>query len=486
MNNLVEIKYSKSEKYPCIYINGDQISRYMDLSDYIYDDIFSWADRMYQSMDDELGEAYRVEIVGHPFHYEVLKATQKLSEFCSGIRFVPLDYKIPLSEKFEYVLKLNEQYSAVKKPEFACAAFECADAEHFNALNVKGAIFGETLCNYHITCGEPAPSAGVKICVVVGNEIKFFKQKGISYVYITEELLPMLVDYLNDYHIRIDFINAAFAAIGEKMTDETAKLEFDAFSKEEYRVWISSTPEKLDSGTSAEIEIKVFPKGFADPGIVLTSDNTNAIVCSGNKISALNAGTSIIRVCDASGKEYHSFKVTSEVHNYVSSIAVILPSTEINIDESMLIKSIITPADAEDASLVRYSVNRENVAAVNQHGELYGLSAGRVCVTVSTPRVSTKVYVSVLPKAYGVALPCEELELPYNAVATIPFSVVPANASPMPSASWSVTNKSVVKIISSGKSGCKIKSCGFGEAVLICTLGDTGIKKGMRIKVGKK
>ena len=486
MNNLVEIKYSKCEKYPHIYINGDQISRYMDLADYIYDDIFSWADRMYQSMDDELGETYRVELVGHPFHYEVLKATEKLSEFCSGIRFIPLEYKIPLSEKYEYALNQNEIYSAVKKPEFSCAAFACDEPERFNALGIKDAVFGETLCNYYITYGEPNPPASTKICVVVGEEIKFFRQKGVAYVYITEELLPMLVDYLNDYHIRIDFINTAFAAIGEKMLDETAKLEFDAFSKEEYRVWISSVPEKLDSGTSADIEIKVFPKGFADPGIVVTSDNPSAIACAGSKITALNAGTSVIRICDATGKEYHSFKVTSEVHNYVSSISVVLPSTELNIDESMLLKSIIYPTDAEDAALVRYSVNRENVASVNQHGELYGLSAGRVCVTVSTPRVSTKVYVNVLPRAYAVALPCEELELPYNSIATIPFAVVPANASPMPSVSWSVTNKGVVNIISSGKSGCKIKSCGFGETVLICTLGDTGIKKGIRITVGKK
>ena len=44
MSNKVEIKYNKSGKYPEILINDEAISRFMSLSNYIYDDIFNWSD----------------------------------------------------------------------------------------------------------------------------------------------------------------------------------------------------------------------------------------------------------------------------------------------------------------------------------------------------------------------------------------------------------------------------------------------------------
>lgn len=486
MNNLVEIKYSKGEKYPKIYINGEQISRYMDLSDYIYDDIYNWADRMYQSIDDEIAEGYRIELTGHPFHYEVLKATQNMSEYCSGVKFVQLEYKIPLSDKFSYALELNDEYNAVKAPEYGCARFCTDDVEYFCGLNIDGAAFVEEKSDYYITRTEPSEAVSAKLCVVVGQSVKFFKQKGVPYVYVTEELLPLLVAYLNDYHIRLDFINSVFSTVGEKVSDETAKLEFEAFSKEEYRVWISKVPEKLDSGEKASVEIKVFPKCFADPGIVLVSDNPAVISCCGKTLVAKDGGVCSVKVRDGAGNEYRTFKITVEVHNYVSNIAIVLPATEMNIDGTLNLKCIFTPTDAEDLGEVRYSVNRENVAAINQHGELYALSAGRVCVTVSTPRVSSKVYVTVNPRAYDVSLPTDLLQLPNNAEATIPFVVVPANAKPLPGATWAVSDKRVVKIVSAGRSGCKIRSVGYGEAMLMCSLDGTGIKKVMKIVVAKE
>ena len=56
MNNIVEITYQKGARFPVISINGEQISRYMELSDLIYDDIFNWGSKLFTSMDEELCE----------------------------------------------------------------------------------------------------------------------------------------------------------------------------------------------------------------------------------------------------------------------------------------------------------------------------------------------------------------------------------------------------------------------------------------------
>ena len=42
MKNIVEIRYPQGERFPQISINGEKISRYMELSDLIYDDMFIW------------------------------------------------------------------------------------------------------------------------------------------------------------------------------------------------------------------------------------------------------------------------------------------------------------------------------------------------------------------------------------------------------------------------------------------------------------
>ena len=73
MSNIVEIKYGRSGKFPKILINGEEMSRYMSLSNYIYDDIFNWVDQFYEIFDYEFEEDYEVILTGHKYQLTVLK-----------------------------------------------------------------------------------------------------------------------------------------------------------------------------------------------------------------------------------------------------------------------------------------------------------------------------------------------------------------------------------------------------------------------------
>ena len=152
----------------------------------------------------------------------------------------------------------------------------------------------------------------------------------------------------------------------------------------------------------------------------------------------------------------------------------------------MEFRCITSPTDAEDQNELKFSVNNENVAVLNSRSTLYALSAGRVCVTVSTPRVSRRFYVSVLPSVSGLEVSTEHLDLPYGAEAMIYCQILPENASPKPTVKWICSDSSVFVIRGYASNRCHIESVSFGTATLICRLEGTGIEKQIEITTPKR
>ena len=480
MKNIVEIIYPKGERFPQISINGEKISRYMELSDLIYDDMFNWVEQLYTSMDDELCEKYVIQITGHLFHYQILKGMKGLSSYCEEIEFTPVQYTIPVEEKLAYAANLNRTYQLGIPFESEQVLF-CTD---------DPARFGPHLpcdaesSNYFVTAGEEFPAA-CKYCVIVSDTMRFRRKHGVSYLYLPEHLLALLGNYLNQYHLHLQFINAVFSAAGDLRLDEAARLEYEAYTKEEYRVLSGGLPAKLERGDQFQVTYTYFPKCFADPEVTCTTSAPEVIFARGNTLLASNAGTCTIRMIDKFGNEHHSGNVTVEVHHYVSNISIVLPATSMRIGEKLHFQSILAPANAEDLGEVTYTVSDESIAVFTATNEIYALNAGRVRITVATPRISRSAFITVYPVACDVILPETELRMPQNAIAEIHCSVVPMNANPMPAATWTSSNPGVVRITATGNHACRITSVGLGTATLTCSLEGCSIRKSMEVKVEK-
>ena len=480
MKNIVEIIYPKGERFPEISINGEKISRYMELSDLIYDDMFNWAAQMFQSMDDELCESYVIQLTGHPFHYQILQALKPQSQYCTEIVFTALSYKIPVEDKLAYAVELNQKFRlgvpyAAERVEFASD-----EPERFAAQLPCTAQSGL----YYMTGGEEFPAES-KYCVSISDTVRFERKRGVSYLYLPEDMLPLLGDYLNQYHIHLQLINAVFAAANELVMDQQTRAEFEAYTKEEYRVVTKGLPEKLDCGEQFCVEYAYFPKCFEDPAVVCVSGAPEIVSAEGTTLSALAAGTCSVRLVDKFGDEHGAGNVVVEEHFYVSNIAIVLPAVSMCIGEKLQFECIITPSNAEDMDQVRYTVSDDTVAAFSGHNELYALGAGRVKVTVSTPRVSRSVYITVFPQASDVILPDSSLSMPLKAIAEIRCSVVPMNAKPMPNVIWRSSDPTVFRVTGVANQACRITSVGVGTATLLCALEGTPIRKTMQVNVEK-
>lgn len=485
MNNLVEIKYAKSGKYPEIFINGEIISRYMTLSDHIYDDIFRWADSFFDIIDSELAEEYRVVLTGHKYHMIALEAEKSKSEFLSGIEFNELQYNISIDEKYEYACRINGAHNLLPD---VCKSirFNSSDKESLINAGINDIEFTDEPSDYGIDMENPDEvEFKNKFSVRISESNRIKKVKGATCLYVTRQSLPELLDYFNKYHIRLAAIDEVFTKLAVAGLDDMARLEYEAYNTEEYRILVSPLPSQMEAGEEFRLSYDWFPKCYSDPGIKVSCDDMNVISYANGVLSAKDKGTCVVAVFDGTGNEvtYKSIEVLK--HNYATNITIVLPDTTVKMGETLRFRTIVTPNDAEDADQLTYKVSDEKVAVISAKNELYALSSGRISLTVSTPRVSRTVYISVPATVQGIQFNSDAIEVPLGSEATVYCAPVPRNADPVPHFTWYSTNRGIVNIKKNENDKCVFVTENSGTAYLVCKVNDTDIEKKIEVTVPK-
>lgn len=133
--------------------------------------------------------------------------------------------------------------------------------------------------------------------------------------------------------------------------------------------------------------------------------------------------------------------------------------------------AIIEPVDASDQSVVWSSANEE-IATVDENGNITALKSGKTVVTVTTTDgeftadVNVTVSSSVV-SVTGIALNKNTLELSVNSSATLKATIKPNNASNK-GISWSSSNSKVAVVDTNGK----ITGKSAGTAVITATTKD--------------
>lgn len=485
MANLVEIKYKTNNIHPQVSINGEPLSPFSTLSNYIYDDIFCWANNFFEIIDGDLAEDYHVSITGHPFQAFILRAAAKNAEFCKRIDFYDYEGAISISEKYDFASKLyiNAGNTA------STLSFKVNNPEKFSSLasNVL-TLSSEASSTYCIARDESeAEEFAGKYCFILSDKNEVVQKRNYSFCFFVDSrMLELGLDYFASYHVRLDLINEVMNNVGKYATDEKSALEFEAYVQESYKVWPEDLPDKLEKGEQMAWNIEVFPSCFSPDGVTVSSSNPSVLSYDNSILTANDDGTAEIRITDNTGKELFCKAVEVSHHNYATSITVILPSTTLMVGETLNFRTVVTPVNAEDINEINYSVSDERVAVLTGTNELYALATGRVCVTVSTPRTSAKFYIRVPEPASDIALSVgNELTLPFSSEATIYATALPLNAVPEPKLVWSLERGGgrAVKITYSDNNRCTIQSKEVGHSVLICQIRGTDIKKKIVITV---
>ena len=485
MSNIVEIKYGRSGKFPKILINGEEMSRYMSLSNYIYDDIFNWVDQFYEIFDSEFEEDYEVILTGHKYQLTVLKAELSKSRHCKNVVFKPVVTKISNHDKVIAFKELNEQHHFLKHDVNKEILYKCDNLEelaflkeyNINFDNVsKYYICQEQGFNYDIDC-----TYYINIC----NENSFKKVKGTSYINVTKNDLKDLFDYINEFHLYLDILEECSSLILNGSLPKEVKLEMEAYMSEEYRFEFEEINSSLNYNETFEIKYDYYPKCFAPLELSVKTSN-NLIEVNGLTLTCKDQGVCDVVVIDANGKEYLKQTITIVKHNYVQNIDIVLTKTSMVIGETMLFRTILMPYDAEDAHLVKYEVNDKKIAVISNKNEIYAVGSGRLVVTASTPRVSKKFYIEVYANPQRIKVSSEELDTEPRCEVTVYAEVLPLNLKEKPVITWETDNPKLINIKGTSEHKCVFVTKDIGEAKIICSASGTTIKQEIKVHIKKQ
>ena len=481
--SVVSVKFNKFSLYPEILIDGEAISRYMTLTNYIYNDLFLWTDLFFEVMDSELADSYAVEITGHPYHCIAFSAAKESSEYCDKIVFHELEFPVPVLEKYRFVQQMNNEYGVLTSNMYDCVDLNYTSLPDFDEEAYTDAVFNERESDFFIA-GSAEGDLPAKYTIVIADADRIVKQKSGAVIYVTKEHLQCLIDYLNIYHLRLKGVVDFVAASSRFSFEKEQKTELDSYVNEKINAIVSPLPVEIDLGTSFDISVKLYPGSTPLSYVHVEISDWSVLGCSGLTITGSNTGSCVLTVKGQDGEIFASSQIRVIKHNYVTNIAIVLPSLSVKVGETMNFRVIATPENAEDIGDVKVTASNEKTAIISGSYELYALSAGRVKVTAETKNVKRSAYISVIPEVAGLLLPVENLDLPINAVATLGCSYYPGDASPKPVIEWVSSNPKLVSVTKRGEFGCTLTSGGQrGTVTITCKMANSSIFKSFNVFV---
>ncbi len=250
---------------------------------------------------------------------------------------------------------------------------------------------------------------------------------------------------------------------------EAVEVTSWSFSKTQYSLNVGDTT--TISGTYSPSNANVGPLTYT------SSDDTIAEVDANGTITAKSIGTCDITAYSKTIKQYYHFTVTVS-GKYATTITgnnlSVAPS------ETKKISVSYTPSNANVGKKITYHSNNEEIAFVDNEGNVTGLREGTCQITLTLENeYKTTINVTVIESVYptSISLSNSSLTLKPNATSTLTASISPLNANVCLSKTWTSSNTSVA-IVSNGK----VKAIAPGTAN-ICVSLDNGIKAYCQVTV---
>ena len=219
---------------------------------------------------------------------------------------------------------------------------------------------------------------------------------------------------------------------------------------------------KMEIGTSQLLSVTPLPTDATNTKITYASSDTSvATVNSMGRISALGIGNTTITIqCDgvtASIKIAVVKKKDEKIE--VSDIEIANHQDKVKVDETISLSATVLPKDATN-STVCYQSSDENIATVNSSGEVKGIRAGTVTITIKAGKITKKEKIKVMVPTKAITMNNDYLVLKPGDIFKLSGVVFPSEAP---------------QILSYKSTNSKIATVSQGGLVTAKTLGNTSI-----------
>lgn len=237
----------------------------------------------------------------------------------------------------------------------------------------------------------------------------------------------------------------------------------DAWNNPDISLHLSEDHLALELEESAQLaaEISVSPDGAVTPNVTwATSDEDVATVDDNGVITAISSGEAIITVsCGES-----SASCTVEALLAASELEFDTDEITIGVGGNAALTPAVSPEDYTE--VLEWSSSDEDVATVDSHGSVTGISEGEAEITVSGKNASASYTVIVMTEAEKISLSRESLFLEVGQSGALAAVVTPDDATDK-AVSWTSSDEDVATVDAEGT----VTAVGEGKAEITASCG---------------
>lgn len=254
-------------------------------------------------------------------------------------------------------------------------------------------------------------------------------------------------------------------------TKEEADIEEETETIAASELDLGDYTEQMTVGEKQLLSVTVLPLNAGETAFTYSSSDTKIATINGmGRITALAIGSTTITV--TAGQISQSFELrvveAEDTTISVTNIEIAEYEPELEVGKTMILSGTVLPTDATK-STITYTSSDMSVATVSATGEVKGISAGNVTITLTAGGISKTAELIVKVATTGITLNNDYLILKPDETFQLSAKVTPADA---PQAvSYKSTDTSIATV---SPGGC-VTGKKTGTTTIIVSNGDSSV-----------
>lgn len=475
----LKIKLNPYKDINIASLENKPLSPYSELINYLKEPFLKWADKLMDAAEKEINDDYKLVVMAEEFETKFLKDMQNNFDACK--EYATEKFKIPYSieERYKIILQLLQRYNLQFSTEaFRLPVYTEVQLPLNEEMMVLSTLDMATLIvteNRELV-NQIANKSGMVIVVLLSNSSKVSSLGDMKYLWEIDsgrlnEVLNCIVDRFVKIPMIVEAVNMLKKQVDSLSEEDAEKLslvtEIDMF------VTVSDIGD-MEVGNTTELKIRTIPDCEELPDFRVVTSNPGILAVDGITLKALAPGKVNIEIYKAEENIPFAKKSINVYHNnLVREIQLGLNEPKMGIGRTQKINITLFPEDAEDARQIKWEVDNNAIATIDDNGNVMALSEGRATVTASTARAQGKIDIEVLPKISSINLSVSCCNLYVGQTQPIEVTVVPSNCYDS-TYEWKTSDKTVAMVDKLDDGSTVIRATGIGNCVLTCIAKDGG------------
>lgn len=471
--NTLRLKLNPYKDINIASIEDKPLSPYSELNNYMKEPFLKWAYKFIETTERELNDDFNLIVIGEEFEVGFLNDMQKEFESCVSYEKDSFQINYTVDERYNLMIELASKYgvnfdsSNYKMPTFSEVSNKIESTFITDSQIENAALF---ITNNKENIGNMLGGNSIKIVVVISDITKVTCAGNMQYVWeIEESRLSEVIKSITDRFVKIPLIiDLAKQLEMKKISMEEVDAEKLVIATAIDMFVIVDDIKDIELGQTYEPTFRTVPDGEELPALRMVSSNPNIVSINGNLLSANEIGHVTIEFYKA--EEIIPFarkEISTYRDNFVKKIELALTEKSIGISKKQQINIVLVPEDADDINNVKWSVDNQEIAEINNDGVIFTKKDGRVIVTAETTNVKESIEVEILPNISEIRLSETIIEFYVGQTKPINAHVEPRNAYNN-TFEWKTSDKSVAVVEKLDDETEVIKATGIGECVITC------------------